>query len=369
MKCYYEVLNVPREADDAEIKTAYRKLALKWHPDKNLDSPENAKEQFQIVQQAYEVLSDRQERAWYDKHREQILCGSNSEFQDECLDVFLYFTTSCFKGYGDDENGFYTCAGKFLKKLQKKTLISSKIRTSFVKYLKSYVWLDPININEIKDRRYVKLVEKENKKIRQKAKKERNEEIRNLVAFVRKRDKRVQAQKKIQEQKILDDKKRRELLSRQKRLERQQQLNESEQFGDDLSNSEDTEEEEFNSLYCVACNKMFKTAKAFTNHELSKKHKENVEILKQTMLDNEFEERSDISDSFDDLEENVGKVDIHRRINQKQAKEKKRAKNVLMVNSDDDQNQNAEQIIPKQESEDDFDFGSQKKQKKKGKKE
>lgn len=64
MKCHYEVLNVPREADDGEIKTAYRKLALKWHPDKNLDNPDTAKEQFQLVQQAYEVLSDPHERAW-----------------------------------------------------------------------------------------------------------------------------------------------------------------------------------------------------------------------------------------------------------------------------------------------------------------
>lgn len=43
---------------------AYRKLALKYHPDKNLDNIEAAKEQFLLVQQAYDVLSDAQERAW-----------------------------------------------------------------------------------------------------------------------------------------------------------------------------------------------------------------------------------------------------------------------------------------------------------------
>lgn len=64
MKCHYEVLNISRDADQSEIKTAYRKLALQWHPDKNLDQPEIAKEHFQLVQQAYEVLSDLQERAW-----------------------------------------------------------------------------------------------------------------------------------------------------------------------------------------------------------------------------------------------------------------------------------------------------------------
>lgn len=64
MKCHYEVLKLSQDADNSEIKVAYRKLALKWHPDKNLDSPDEAKEQFQSVQNAYEVLSDPQERAW-----------------------------------------------------------------------------------------------------------------------------------------------------------------------------------------------------------------------------------------------------------------------------------------------------------------
>lgn len=64
MRCYYEVLEVSREADSAEIKSSYRKLALRWHPDKNLDNSDEAKEQFQLVQNAYEVLSDLQERAW-----------------------------------------------------------------------------------------------------------------------------------------------------------------------------------------------------------------------------------------------------------------------------------------------------------------
>lgn len=64
MKCHYEVLSVAKEASSSEIKKAYRKLALQWHPDKNLDNLQEAKEQFQLVQNAYEVLSDPQERAW-----------------------------------------------------------------------------------------------------------------------------------------------------------------------------------------------------------------------------------------------------------------------------------------------------------------
>ena len=84
MKCHYEALGIERNADDKTLKngkylkstvaseriqlreksTAYRKLALKYHPDKNLDNTEAAREQFLLVQQAYDVLSDPHERAW-----------------------------------------------------------------------------------------------------------------------------------------------------------------------------------------------------------------------------------------------------------------------------------------------------------------
>ena len=75
-RCYYEVLEVERDASDDQIKKAYRKLALKWHPDKN-DNSEESTRIFKEIQQAYEVLIDRQKRAEYDEHREQIR-GDNS---------------------------------------------------------------------------------------------------------------------------------------------------------------------------------------------------------------------------------------------------------------------------------------------------
>ena len=69
------ISGVSFDATDDELKKSYRKLALKWHPDKNLDNSEEAKKEFQIIQAAYEVLNDAQERAWYDKHRDAILLG------------------------------------------------------------------------------------------------------------------------------------------------------------------------------------------------------------------------------------------------------------------------------------------------------
>ena len=62
---YYEVLGIPRNATDEEIKRAFRKLAFKYHPDHNRD--DNAGEKFKEVNEAYEVLSDLDKRAAYDR--------------------------------------------------------------------------------------------------------------------------------------------------------------------------------------------------------------------------------------------------------------------------------------------------------------
>jgi len=68
-KDYYETLGVPKNASEEDIKKAYRKLAMKHHPDRNQgDSSKVSEEKFKEAKEAYEMLSDGNKRAAYDQH-------------------------------------------------------------------------------------------------------------------------------------------------------------------------------------------------------------------------------------------------------------------------------------------------------------
>lgn len=398
-------------------------MALKYHPDKNLDNIDAAKEQFLLVQQAYDVLSDPQERAWYDSHREQILRGSHTDYEDESLDVFQYFTAACYKGFNDDETGFYGVYSKVFEQLATEDIefMDSpdeyeeipKFGTSTSDYeevvgpfyaywqsyctKKSYSWLCPHNISEIRDRRILREVEKETKKIAQKARKERNDEIRALVSFVRKRDKRVQEYKKKLEEKAEQNRIKQQqhrlaqLRKNQKEAEEMQrtqntlfntndheeQLRQMEQaYGSDSDYDDYDDEQNENidldatengtngdlngahgeeadaelyvdDLYCVACNKAFKNESSYENHESSKKHRENIEKLKKRMQEeeeglneNEEEEDEQLSEEneiVDDLLDSETESANHTEKKSNKKSKKSKHKIQMKQQSDDDE--------------------------------
>ena len=94
MADYYAVLDVPRTASDEQIKGAYRKLAMRWHPDRNNGSKE-AEEQFKTISEAYDVLRDPNKRAAYDRYGEEGLragagaAGFHHFDLSEALSVFM----------------------------------------------------------------------------------------------------------------------------------------------------------------------------------------------------------------------------------------------------------------------------------------
>jgi molecular chaperone DnaJ len=98
---YYEVLGLGRDAGEADIKAAYRKLALKHHPDRNPEDPQ-AEDKFKEASEAYSVLSDAQKRAAYDRYGHAGLQGAGGQpgFNPEAFSDFGDILGDFF-GFGD----------------------------------------------------------------------------------------------------------------------------------------------------------------------------------------------------------------------------------------------------------------------------
>ncbi|XP_003701224.1 dnaJ homolog subfamily B member 6 isoform X2 [Megachile rotundata] len=88
---YYKVLEVQRTASSGDIKKAYRKLALKWHPDKNPENLDEANKRFKEISEAYEVLIDEKKRRVYDQYGKEGLQMSGGKRRHED-DIGTYFT-------------------------------------------------------------------------------------------------------------------------------------------------------------------------------------------------------------------------------------------------------------------------------------
>lgn len=375
--CYYELLGVEHTAEDLEIRRVYKKKALELHPDRNFNDEENATKKFAEVQTAYEVLSDPQERAWYDSHRDAILRGDDdaAEASPEFYNVRITTTEEIMALIGrfnsnvpfnDSPTGFFGVLDATFGQLATEEAAACEwagfepveyppfgnasddhdstakpfyAAWSTFSTKKSFSWKDKWRLADAPDRAVRRLMEKENKKLREDAMRDFNDAVRSLVAFVKKRDPRyvTNTQSEAERQKTLRDlaaaQAARSRAANQAKLknaadgfvaEWAQSRDDGEGYyvDDEFATSAEDEESEVECFECVVCSKVFKSEKQFEAHEKSKKHIKAVQQLKRQMrkegrdldLEVEVEEpankkagKSSVADDQEDL--NVADVD------------------------------------------------------------
>ena len=96
-KNYYEILGVSKTATEDEIKKAYRKLAVKYHPDKN-EGDKEAEKKFQEISEAYNVLSNKEKRSEYDNYGSDPGFGTHTRYK--------YYQNPFGHGFGFDTSDF-----------------------------------------------------------------------------------------------------------------------------------------------------------------------------------------------------------------------------------------------------------------------
>ncbi|GMM39853.1 Jjj1 protein [Hanseniaspora uvarum] len=137
-KDYYALLEVSPDADQTTIKKQYRKLALKYHPDKNPDRIEEFTEIFAQLSIAYETLSDEQERSWYDSHKDTLNennSNGGNQYEDESYvndcgvnadDIHAFMNREYFDRNDDSVAGMYQVAAKVFLRIVKDEILFGK---------------------------------------------------------------------------------------------------------------------------------------------------------------------------------------------------------------------------------------------------
>lgn len=320
----YDILGVESNATDSEIKKAYRKQALLLHPDRNFNQEEEATTQFTKVQAAFDVLSDPQERAWYDSHGTTDGSGGGEpEYGGRVTstdELKKYFDPSWYQKLSNDPEEFYSLIGKLFDQLKQeedeaaldngeeapilprfgdtKSQWNRDIKPfydvwSSFSSIKSFAWEDIYRAWDAPDRRTRRAAEQRNKKIREAAKREFNTTVRQLVTVIRQRDPRVKEHNK-QKKKSPGNQGSSEQSKRDRKANAERKNNFEQQDWQKVDNSTfenrnmaedeyDDDDRPIDLFECIVCDKIFKTKKQLSAHESSKKHMKNLAQLKRQM--------------------------------------------------------------------------------------
>ena len=285
---------------------------------------------FADVQVAYEVLSDSQERAWYDAHREEILHGafdpSGERYEglttaDDITRMFVIFDRQL--DVSDSPLGFYTAVRQFFEQLaeeERRTCERQDLEpidhasfgfandsydgvvkpfyacwTNFTTR-KTFAWKDVFRYSEAPDRRVRRLMERENKRVREDTMREFNQSVRALAVFLKKRDPRYAPplQSTADQQKSLRDRSAAQ-AAKSKAANEAKLVPEPLPLWARASNpsSEDQRLQDENEglqkkqpiehIECVICQKIFKSEQQYHAHEKSKKHSKSVRQAQKEM--------------------------------------------------------------------------------------
>ena len=320
---------------------------------------------FAEVQSAYEILSDPQERAWYDSHRDAFLRGSDDTISEhfehnvrittanDILKLFTLFNARV--DFSDSPTGFYGVLRATFDTLAKEEELACEwegldpvtypsfghasdgydhvVRPFYAVWTdfstkKSFSWANVYRYSDAPDRRVRRMMEKENKRLREEGIREFNDAVRSLVAFVKKRDHRYKAnvRSEAERQKTLRDaaigQAARQRAANQAKQAQTRTIPEwmrSSEVEDD-ENSSDVADSLKEHFECVVCNKNFKSENQYEAHERSKKHIRAVQHIKRQMQQEDkslqFEEAkaesADRDPSPDNIKETIDGEDVRK---------------------------------------------------------